>query len=323
MSIHGPLVEGGVPPGGPLMGISPGSDVVCTSPGSGEGPVCAPCWKIQIWLENPDLAQPGLARRGSRTQTFSGESILENELRWFIPATSLAEGVTAPRVKGWRSSDARLGRCSPRGSAPRPRGGIRPSRLRLRGSFPSLRGRNQPPPSVSGPPPPGLQKPAAGAAGPPACPSEDPAARAPPESESNYDPNYELHREGIPYRVYGYQRIPPLIKQVPTKIRRTPVSLGVKSSRSPYKASRNNHLPPRQIKLHTAELHSIREALSQIRAQVDGLLESLQHTGQQRDQSTDEEASISLGGQPIGDGNPSRTISSIGFLFGCPSAAPK
>ncbi|XP_042556538.1 uncharacterized protein LOC122126058 [Dipodomys spectabilis] len=175
--------------------------------------------------------------------------------------------------------------------------------------------------------PPELQKPAVGAAGPPAGRSEDPAARAgragTPESESNYAPNYELHREGIPYRVYGYQRIPPLIKQVPTKIRRTPVSLGVKSSRSPYKASRNNHLPLRQIKLHTAELHFIREALSQIRAQVDGLLESLQHTGQQRDQSTDEEASISLGGQPIGDGNPSRTISSTGFLFGCPSAVPK
>ncbi|XP_012868138.1 PREDICTED: uncharacterized protein LOC105982962 [Dipodomys ordii] len=293
MSIRGPLVEGGVPPSGPFMGISPGSDAVCTSPGSGEGPVCAPCWKIQIWLENPDLAQPGLARRGSRTQTFS---------------------------------DARLGRCSPRGSAPRPRGGIPPSRLRLRGSFPSLRGRNQPRQAFPGRPP-ELQKPAVGAAGPPAGRSEDPAARAgragTPESESNYNPNYELHREGIPYRVYGYQRIPPLIKQVPTKIRRTPVSLGVKSSRSPYKASRNSHLPPRQIKLHTAELHSIWEALSQIRAQVDGLLESLQHIDQQRDQSTGEEASISQGGQPRGDGNPSRTISSTGFLFGCPSAAPK
>nr|XP_020017207.1 uncharacterized protein LOC109684981 isoform X2 [Castor canadensis] len=101
---------------------------------------------------------------------------------------------------------------------------------------------------------------------------------------SNYDLNYKLHREDVPYRVYEYQRIPPLINQVPAKIRRTHVGLGIKSSCNPHKASRNSHLAPRQMKLPTEELHSIRRALSQIKAQVDSLLESLEHMDQQDDQ---------------------------------------
>ncbi|XP_020017207.2 RNA-binding Raly-like protein isoform X2 [Castor canadensis] len=100
----------------------------------------------------------------------------------------------------------------------------------------------------------------------------------------NYDLNYKLHREDVPYRVYEYQRIPPLINQVPAKIRRTHVGLGIKSSCNPHKASRNSHLAPRQMKLPTEELHSIRRALSQIKAQVDSLLESLEHMDQQDDQ---------------------------------------
>nr|XP_020017210.1 uncharacterized protein LOC109684981 isoform X5 [Castor canadensis] len=85
--------------------------------------------------------------------------------------------------------------------------------------------------------------------------------------------------------VYEYQRIPPLINQVPAKIRRTHVGLGIKSSCNPHKASRNSHLAPRQMKpVPTEELHSIRRALSQIKAQVDSLLESLEHMDQQDDQ---------------------------------------
>ncbi|XP_063103724.1 heterogeneous nuclear ribonucleoprotein C-like isoform X2 [Cavia porcellus] len=102
---------------------------------------------------------------------------------------------------------------------------------------------------------------------------------------SSYDLNYELHRDYVPYRVYGYQRIPPLINQVSTKFRRSFVGLGVKSGYSPYKASRSRPLPPEQIKLHTEELHSIRGELSQIKAQVDRLLESLEHMDQHRAQT--------------------------------------
>nr|XP_023412276.1 uncharacterized protein LOC111752568 [Loxodonta africana] len=101
---------------------------------------------------------------------------------------------------------------------------------------------------------------------------------------SNYDLDYKLYRKDVPYRVYEYQRIPPLINRVPVKIRKTHVGMGVKSSFSPHKVPRNSHLAPRQIKLRIEELHAIRGELSQIKAQVDSLLESLEHMDQQRDQ---------------------------------------
>nr|XP_044617596.1 RNA-binding protein Raly-like isoform X1 [Equus asinus] len=100
----------------------------------------------------------------------------------------------------------------------------------------------------------------------------------------NYDLDYEGYREDVPYRVYEYRRIPPLLNRVPVKIRRTHVGVGVKSSFSPHKAPRNSQLPPGQIKLRTKELHSIRGELSQIKAQVDCLLESLERMHQQREQ---------------------------------------
>ncbi|XP_005403523.1 PREDICTED: heterogeneous nuclear ribonucleoprotein C-like isoform X2 [Chinchilla lanigera] len=104
-------------------------------------------------------------------------------------------------------------------------------------------------------------------------------------SSSKYDLHYELHREDVPYRVYGYQRVPPLINQVPAKLRRTFLGLGVRSGCSPYKASRSRPLPPEQTKLQAEELHSIRGELSQIKAQVDRLLESLEHMDQHRAQA--------------------------------------
>ncbi|XP_070118153.1 RNA-binding Raly-like protein isoform X1 [Equus przewalskii] len=100
----------------------------------------------------------------------------------------------------------------------------------------------------------------------------------------NYDLDYEGYREDVPYRVYEYRRIPPLLNRVPVKIRRTHVGVGVKSSFSPHKVPRNSQLPPGQIKLRTKELYSIRGELSQIKAQVDCLLESLERMHQQREQ---------------------------------------
>ncbi|XP_072587637.1 RNA-binding Raly-like protein isoform X2 [Vulpes vulpes] len=101
---------------------------------------------------------------------------------------------------------------------------------------------------------------------------------------SDYDLDHKLYREDVPYRVYEYQRIPPLINRVPVKIRRTQVGMGVKSSFRLHTGPRKSHLPREQIKLPTEELHSIRGELSQIKAQVDRLLENLEHMGQQRDQ---------------------------------------
>ncbi|XP_023565096.1 heterogeneous nuclear ribonucleoprotein C-like [Octodon degus] len=104
-------------------------------------------------------------------------------------------------------------------------------------------------------------------------------------SSSNYHLNYELHTDDVPYRVYGYQRIPPLINQMSAKLRRTFVGLGVKSGCSPYKSSRSRPLPSEQIKLRTEDLRSIRGELSQIKAQVDRLLEVLEHMDQHRAQA--------------------------------------
>ncbi|XP_057348982.1 uncharacterized protein LOC130681013 isoform X2 [Manis pentadactyla] len=85
--------------------------------------------------------------------------------------------------------------------------------------------------------------------------------------------------------VYESQRIPPLISRVPVKIRRTHMGIGAKSSFGRHKTPRNSHLPPpEQIKLQTEELHAIVAELSQIKAQVDHLLDSLELLDQQKDQ---------------------------------------
>ncbi|XP_077612430.1 uncharacterized protein LOC144225138 [Crocuta crocuta] len=118
---------------------------------------------------------------------------------------------------------------------------------------------------------------------------------------SSYDLDYKLSREDVPYRVYEYQRIPPLINHVPVKIRRTQVGMGVKSSFSPHKGPRKSHLPQEHIKLHSEELYSIRRELNQIKAQVDRLLENLERMDQQRDQ---------LPGQGPPTGDPGHTLRS-------------
>ncbi|XP_059939848.1 uncharacterized protein LOC132480027 isoform X3 [Mesoplodon densirostris] len=84
--------------------------------------------------------------------------------------------------------------------------------------------------------------------------------------------------------VYEYQRIPPLINRVPIKSRRTHMGMGVKSNFSPHKAPRNSQLTPKIKPVQTEELHSIRGELSQIKAQVDRLLDTVERMDQQRDQ---------------------------------------
>ncbi|XP_045047862.2 RNA-binding Raly-like protein [Desmodus rotundus] len=100
---------------------------------------------------------------------------------------------------------------------------------------------------------------------------------------SNRDLDYKLYREDAPHRVYEYQRVPPLTNHMPVKVRRSHTGMGVKRSFSPQKAPRKSHVPPGQIKSPlpaVQTLHCIREELSQIKAQVDHLLESLEHADQ-------------------------------------------
>ncbi|XP_039769391.1 RNA-binding Raly-like protein isoform X1 [Ornithorhynchus anatinus] len=100
---------------------------------------------------------------------------------------------------------------------------------------------------------------------------------------SSCDLDYELYREDFPYRVYEYQRIPPLINRAPVKSRRTHMGTGSKSSLTAHLTPRGSNPPPARTKLKAEELHSIKGELSQIKAQVDSLLESLERMDQRRD----------------------------------------
>ncbi|MEJ1276038.1 hypothetical protein NN561_006940 [Cricetulus griseus] len=87
--------------------------------------------------------------------------------------------------------------------------------------------------------------------------------------------------------VDGSKRTPLFINPVPAKSRRAHLSPRVKKTNSPYKACRNSHLLQGHRKtVQTEELDSIRMELSQIKAQVDSLLESLESMEQQRHQHT-------------------------------------
>ncbi|XP_037010051.2 uncharacterized protein LOC119055867 isoform X2 [Artibeus jamaicensis] len=129
---------------------------------------------------------------------------------------------------------------------------------------------------------------------------------------SNCDLDYKLYQEDVPHRVYEYQWVPPLINHVPVKIGRTHKGMGVKRSFSSHKAPRKSHVPqghksserrgaalirmareglglkglvespaPGPLAAGQPEaLHSIRGELSRIKAQVDRLLERLEHMDQ-------------------------------------------
>ncbi|XP_064315239.1 RNA-binding Raly-like protein isoform X3 [Phalacrocorax carbo] len=101
---------------------------------------------------------------------------------------------------------------------------------------------------------------------------------------SNCDLDYDLYRDDFSYRVYEYQKIPPLINRIPVKARRTHVGAGSKSSPTPQPGARSSTSSTAgRTKLRAEELHSIKGELSQIKAQVDSLLESLDRMDQRRE----------------------------------------
>ncbi|XP_071423818.1 RNA-binding Raly-like protein isoform X1 [Pithys albifrons albifrons] len=104
---------------------------------------------------------------------------------------------------------------------------------------------------------------------------------------SNCDLDYDLYRDDFPYRVYEYQKIPPLINHIPVKTRRTHLGAGGKGSLSPQPGTRSSTSSTAgRTKLRAEELHSIKGELSQIKAQVDSLLESLDRMDQRRERLT-------------------------------------
>ncbi|XP_048372044.1 RNA-binding Raly-like protein [Sphaerodactylus townsendi] len=101
------------------------------------------------------------------------------------------------------------------------------------------------------------------------------------------DLDYEVYKEDFPYRVYEYQKIPPLISHIPVKTKRSHLGSGGKSALGPHTGLRSssNSMAGR-TKLRAEELHSIKGELSQIKAQVDSLLESLDRMDQRREHPT-------------------------------------
>ncbi|XP_067419569.1 RNA-binding Raly-like protein [Emydura macquarii macquarii] len=109
---------------------------------------------------------------------------------------------------------------------------------------------------------------------------------------SNCELDYELYRDDFPYRVYEYQKIPPLINRIPVKTRRAHMGTGGKSSLSPHPGPRgSSNAAVVRTKLRAEELHSIKGELSQIKAQVDNLLESLDRMDQRRERLVGERGS--------------------------------
>ncbi|XP_053843750.1 RNA-binding Raly-like protein [Vidua macroura] len=128
---------------------------------------------------------------------------------------------------------------------------------------------------------------------------------------SDCDLDYDLYRDDFPYRVYEYQKIPPLINCIPIKTRRTHLGAGSKSSLSPQPGTRSSSSSTTgRTKLQAEELHSIKGELSQIKAQVDSLLESLDRMGQRRERLTEskerEKKRVEPGTEltsPVGEGS--------------------
>ncbi|GAB0195717.1 RNA-binding Raly-like protein [Grus japonensis] len=128
---------------------------------------------------------------------------------------------------------------------------------------------------------------------------------------SNCELDYDLYRDDFPYRMYEYQKIPPLINRIPVKTRRTHVGAGGKSSLSPQPGARSStSSTPGRTKLRAEELHSIKGELSQIKAQVDNLLESLDRMDQRRERlagsKESEKKRVEMGAElpsPAGEGS--------------------
>ncbi|KAL8194867.1 UNVERIFIED_CONTAM: hypothetical protein K2H54_037305 [Gekko kuhli] len=101
---------------------------------------------------------------------------------------------------------------------------------------------------------------------------------------SSSDLDYEVYKEDFPYRVYEYQKIPPLISHIPVKTKRSHLGAGGKGPHTGLKSSSNSMAG--RTKLRAEELHSIKGELSQIKAQVDSLLDSLDRMDQRREHPT-------------------------------------
>nr|XP_008115902.1 PREDICTED: RNA-binding Raly-like protein [Anolis carolinensis] len=97
------------------------------------------------------------------------------------------------------------------------------------------------------------------------------------------DLDYDIYKDDLPYRVCEYQKIPPLISHIPVKTRRSHLGNGGKSSLASHTGSRGSSSTAGHTKLRAEELHSIKGELSQIKVQVDNLLESLDRMDQRRD----------------------------------------
>ncbi|TRZ25893.1 hypothetical protein HGM15179_001240 [Zosterops borbonicus] len=98
---------------------------------------------------------------------------------------------------------------------------------------------------------------------------------------SNCDLDYDLYRDDFPYLVHEYQKIPPLINCIPVKTRGG-CSGGGCPGWDAFLALGGIFMAPLPT-VQAEELHSIKGELSQIKAQVDGLLESLDCMDQQRE----------------------------------------
>ncbi|XP_015729260.1 RNA-binding Raly-like protein isoform X2 [Coturnix japonica] len=127
---------------------------------------------------------------------------------------------------------------------------------------------------------------------------------------STCDLDYNLYRDDFPYRVYEYQKIPPLINRIPVKARRTHSRAGGTSSPSPQHGARSSTSSTgTRIKLRAEELHSIKGELSQIKERVDNLLESLERMEQRRERlsgckESEKKAEVgSASPAPLGEGS--------------------
>ncbi|XP_020668321.3 uncharacterized protein LOC110089525 [Pogona vitticeps] len=101
---------------------------------------------------------------------------------------------------------------------------------------------------------------------------------------SHTRPSQKRQHGGGLYPVYEYPEIPPLISYIPVKIRRRHLGARSKTSLGPHTALRgSSNSTTGTTKLRAEELHSIKGELSQIKAQVDSLLESLDRMDQRRE----------------------------------------
>lgn len=124
---------------------------------------------------------------------------------------------------------------------------------------------------------------------------------------SEYDLDYECYQEDYYDRVYDYQRVPaslpplPLGSSLSKRPRSSSSSSGHRRSRDrpPFKSSRAQSTGSSRTKLRLDELQGIKKELTQIKTQIDGLLDSLDRMDtQRRDHTGSPLRESSLAGSP-------------------------